>query len=67
MRREESSQFPGEVGARKEEQQQQSALSIAAAGWLESGSECRCVRLVGIEEAPDDGKEGPLALPMFRR
>ena len=37
-----------------------------AAGWLESVSECRCVGLVEIEEAPDDdGKWGSLVLPMF--
>ena len=29
-------------------------------------SECRCVRQAEIEEAPDDGKWGPLALPKFR-
>ena len=29
---------------------------VAAAGWLESGSECRCVRRAEIEEASDDGK-----------
>ena len=29
---------------------------VAAAGWLEFGSEYRCVRRAEIEEAPDDGK-----------
>ena len=41
--------------------------TTAAAGWLESGSECRCVRRAEIEEAPDVGKWGPLELPMFRQ
>ena len=41
------------------------SVGVAAAGWLESGSECRCVRRAEIEEAPDDGKWGPLVLPMF--
>ena len=41
------------------------SVGVAAAGWLESGSECRCVRRAEIEEAADDGKWGPLALPMF--
>ena len=36
-------------------------------GWLESGSECRCVRQAEIEEAPDDGKWRPLALFIFRQ
>ena len=40
---------------------------VAAAGWLESGSECRCVRRAEVEEAPDDGKWRSLALPMFRQ
>ena len=43
------------------------SVGVAAAGWLESGSECRCVRRAEIEEAPDDGKRRPLALPMFRQ
>ena len=44
------------------------SVGVAATGWLESGSssECRCVRRAEIEEAPDDGKWGPLALPKFR-
>ena len=41
------------------------SVGVAAAGWLESESECRCVRRAEIEEAPDDGKGRPLALPMF--
>ena len=40
---------------------------VAAAGWLESGSECRCVRRAEIDEAPDYGKWGLLVLPMFRQ
>ena len=40
-------------------------VGVAAAGWLESESECRCVWRAEIEEAPDDGKWGPLALLMF--
>ena len=43
------------------------SVGVAAAGWLEYGSECRCVRRAEIEEAPDDGKWGPLTLPMFRQ
>ena len=43
------------------------SVGVAAAGWLESGSEYRCVRRAEIEEAPDDGKWGPLALPKFRQ
>ena len=43
------------------------SVAVAAAGWLESGSECRCVRRAEIEEAPDDGKRRPLALPKFRQ
>ena len=43
------------------------SVGVAAAGWLESGSECGCVRRAEIEEAPDDGKRGPLALTMFRQ
>ena len=43
------------------------SVGVAAAGWLESGSECRCVRRAEFEEAPDDGKRRPLALPMFRQ
>ena len=43
------------------------SVGVAAAGWVESGSECRCVRRAEIEEAPDDGKRRPLALPMFRQ
>ena len=43
------------------------SVGFAAAGWLESESECRCVRRAEIEEAPDDGKEGSLALPKFRQ
>ena len=31
-------------------------VGVAAAGWLEAGSECRCVQQAEIEEAPDDGK-----------
>ena len=31
-------------------------VGVAAAGWLEFGSEYRCVRRAEIEEAPDDGK-----------
>ena len=31
-------------------------LGVAAAGWLEFGSEYRWVRRAEIEEAPDDGK-----------
>ena len=42
-------------------------VGVAAAGWLESQSECRCVRRAEIEEAPDDGKWRPLALPMLRQ
>ena len=41
------------------------SVGVAAAGWLEFGSENRCVRRAEIEEAPDDGKWVPLALPMF--
>ena len=40
---------------------------VAAAGSLESGSECRCVRRGKFQEAPDDGKRRPLALPKFRQ
>ena len=29
--------------------------------------ESRCVRRAEIEEAPDDGKRGPLVLPTFRQ
>ena len=36
-------------------------------GWLESGSECRCVQRAEIEEAPDDGKWRSLVLPMLRQ
>ena len=43
------------------------SVGVAAAGWLESGSECICVRRAEIEEAPDDGKWAPLALPKFRQ
>ena len=43
------------------------SVGVAAAGWLESGSECRCVRRAEVEEAPDDCKWGPLALSMFRQ
>ena len=43
------------------------SVGVAAAGCLESGSECRCVRRAEIEEAPDDGKWGPLVLPKFRQ
>ena len=43
------------------------SVGVAAAGWLESGSECRCVRRAEIEEAPDDGKWRPLVLPMLRQ
>ena len=42
------------------------SVGVAAAGWLEFGSEYRCVRRAEIEEAPNDGKWGPLAWPMFR-
>ena len=38
------------------------SVGVAAAGWLEPGGECRCMRRAEIEEAPDDGKWGPLAL-----
>ena len=40
---------------------------VTVAGWLKSGSECRCARRAEIDEAPDDGKWGRLALPMFRQ
>ena len=43
------------------------SVGVAAAGWLESGGECRCVRRAEIEEEPDDGKWRPLALSMFRQ
>ena len=43
------------------------SVGVASAGWLESGSECRCVRRGEIEEAHVDGKWGSLALPMFRQ
>ena len=43
------------------------SVGVAAAGWLESGSECRCVQRAEIEEAPDDSKRRPLALLMFRQ
>ena len=43
------------------------SVGVAAAGWLESGSEGRCVWQPEIEEAPDDGKEGSLALPKFHQ
>ena len=42
------------------------SVGVAAAGWLESESEYRRVQRAEIE-APDDGKRGPLALPMFRQ
>ena len=32
------------------------SVRVAAAGWLEFGSEYRCVWRAEIEEAPDDGK-----------
>ena len=32
------------------------SVGVAAARWLESGSEYMCVRPAEIEEAPDDGK-----------
>ena len=41
-------------------------LPRGRSSWLESGSEYRCVRRAEIEESPDDGKWGPLALPMCR-
>ena len=40
---------------------------VTVAGWLKSGSECRCVRRAEIEEAPEDGKWRSLALPMLRQ
>ena len=43
------------------------SVGVAAAGWLESGNECRCVRRAEIEEPPDEGKWAPLALPKFRQ
>ena len=43
------------------------SVGVAAAGWLESRTECRFVRPPQIEEAPVDGKWRPLALPMFRQ
>ena len=43
------------------------SVGAAAAEWLESGSECRCVQRAQIEKAPDDGKRDPLTLPMFRQ
>ena len=43
------------------------SVGVAAAGWLESGSECRCEQRAEIEEAPADGKWRPLALPLFRQ
>ena len=42
------------------------SVGVAAAGWLESGSEC-CGQQAESKEKPDDGKWGPLALPMFRQ
>ena len=41
------------------------SVGVTAVGWLESGSECSCVRRAEIEEAPGDGKWGLLALPVF--
>ena len=43
------------------------SILVAAAGWFESGSVCRCVRPAEIEEAPVAGGWGPLALPMLRQ
>ena len=40
-------------------------VGVAAAGWLESGGECSCVRRAEI--APHEGKWVPLALLMFRQ
>ena len=34
---------------------------------MKARSECRCVRRAEIEEAPDDGNSGQLALPIFRK
>ena len=50
-----------------EEYQNLYTVGVAAAGWLESGSEYRCVRRAEIEEAPNDAKWRSLALPMFRQ